>query len=216
MSIVLTHYVDNEQNIIHILLYHKYSIVKVTRLTKTNAKLSSAEECKHVYVVHLENFDLYSFLYPTRPAGHPYGTCQKQHSREGVGEASGRLFAVPGRQCSAPPESPSDPVEISVAAHSERPTPDMADLAQQFGENTLDEPVSETIMRDVRLVRLCCILAPPFARESRAELLTLCSTPVRVCTCRLCGDWRSLLCRGYLLYVMIFQLGYPGAVFEMQ
>jgi hypothetical protein len=29
----------------------------------------------------------------------------------------------------------------------------MADLAQQFGENTLDEPVSETIMRDVRLVR---------------------------------------------------------------
>jgi hypothetical protein len=31
----------------------------------------------------------------------------------------------------------------------------MADLAQQFGENTLDEPVSETIMRDVRLVRFC-------------------------------------------------------------
>jgi hypothetical protein len=29
----------------------------------------------------------------------------------------------------------------------------MATLAQQFGENTLDEPVSETIMRDVRLVR---------------------------------------------------------------
>jgi hypothetical protein len=29
----------------------------------------------------------------------------------------------------------------------------MTTLAQQFGENTLDEPVSETIMRDVRLVR---------------------------------------------------------------
>lgn len=30
----------------------------------------------------------------------------------------------------------------------------MADLSRQFGENTLDEPVSETIMRDVRLVRM--------------------------------------------------------------
>lgn len=28
----------------------------------------------------------------------------------------------------------------------------MADLSQAFGENTLNEPVSETIMRDVRLV----------------------------------------------------------------
>lgn len=29
----------------------------------------------------------------------------------------------------------------------------MADLSQQFGVNTIDEPVSATIMRDVRLVR---------------------------------------------------------------
>lgn len=28
----------------------------------------------------------------------------------------------------------------------------MADLAQQFGENTIDEPISETILRDLRLV----------------------------------------------------------------
>ncbi len=28
----------------------------------------------------------------------------------------------------------------------------MDDLSQQFGENTINEPVSETIMRDVRLV----------------------------------------------------------------
>lgn len=29
----------------------------------------------------------------------------------------------------------------------------MADLGQQFGENTIDEPVSETVFRDLRLVR---------------------------------------------------------------
>lgn len=29
----------------------------------------------------------------------------------------------------------------------------MADLAQQFRENTINEPVSETILRDLRLVR---------------------------------------------------------------
>lgn len=29
----------------------------------------------------------------------------------------------------------------------------MPDLAQQFGENTIDEPISETILRDLRLVR---------------------------------------------------------------
>lgn len=30
----------------------------------------------------------------------------------------------------------------------------MATLEAQFGENTIDEPVSETILRDLRLVRL--------------------------------------------------------------
>lgn len=38
----------------------------------------------------------------------------------------------------------------------------MADLAQQFGETTIDEPVSETILRDLRLVR-----APIFEPHTR-------------------------------------------------
>lgn len=60
---------------------------------------------------------------------------------------------------------PSATAGSTKRQHSRRPPPvdarraeraAMADLAQQFGENTLDEPVAETIMRDVRLVR-----APP-------------------------------------------------------
>lgn len=45
----------------------------------------------------------------------------------------------------------------------------MADLAQQFGENTLDEPVSETILRDVRLVarRLALVVMPGISSVRR-------------------------------------------------
>lgn len=49
----------------------------------------------------------------------------------------------------------------------------MGDLAQQFGENTIDEPVSETILRDLRLVgrRLLMVVVPSISRrEMRAEL----------------------------------------------
>lgn len=37
----------------------------------------------------------------------------------------------------------------------------MVDLAEQFGENTIDEPVSETILRDLRLVSRSVAMYPP-------------------------------------------------------
>lgn len=49
----------------------------------------------------------------------------------------------------------------------------MPDLAQQFGDTTIDEPVSETILRDLRLVgrRLLMVVMPAISRsEMRAEL----------------------------------------------
>lgn len=49
----------------------------------------------------------------------------------------------------------------------------MTDLAQQFGSTTIDEPVSETILRDLRLVgrRLLMVVIPSISRsEMRAEL----------------------------------------------
>lgn len=52
----------------------------------------------------------------------------------------------------------------------------MADIAQQFGENTLDEPVSETILRDVRLVRVISSISTislcAFAVAARTSDLT--------------------------------------------
>lgn len=44
----------------------------------------------------------------------------------------------------------------------------MADLAQQFGDTTIDEPVSETILRDLRLVgrRLLMVVIPSISSVS--------------------------------------------------
>ncbi|CAN8062836.1 unnamed protein product [Agarophyton chilense] len=49
----------------------------------------------------------------------------------------------------------------------------MTDLSQQFGENTIEEPVSETILRDLRLVgrRLLMVMIPSISSSAkRAEL----------------------------------------------